>query len=138
MIRIAFIPGDPSLPADVIWGSFVTHSFLPKDVCGEATETQGQSSLHHSGSLCRHRRCVTRQRTAVKQVFKFQVYLLYMKTIYNQIWLTCGLLKLIEAGQSLKFLILQISKNEVEKRDDENNSFSKKKKKRERERETYK
>ena len=44
-----------------------------------------QSSLHHSGSLCRHRRWVTRQRTAVKQVFKFQVYLLYMKTIYNQI-----------------------------------------------------
>ena len=30
-----------SLPADVLWGSFVTHSFLPqtnpKDVCGEAT-----------------------------------------------------------------------------------------------------
>ena len=29
-----------SLPADVLWGSFVTHSFLPKrtpkDVCGEA------------------------------------------------------------------------------------------------------
>ena len=32
-----------SLPADVLWGSFVTHSFrmrdkrTPKDVCGEAT-----------------------------------------------------------------------------------------------------
>ena len=31
-----------SLPADVLWGSFVTHSFMrdkrsPKDVCGEAT-----------------------------------------------------------------------------------------------------
>ena len=26
----------PSLPADVLWGSFVTHSFLPH-VCGEAT-----------------------------------------------------------------------------------------------------
>ena len=43
-----------SLPADVLWGSFVTHSFLPhgerekwmrgewtpKDVCGEATATR--------------------------------------------------------------------------------------------------
>ena len=38
-----------SLPADVLWGSFVTHSFVgekwmrdkrtPKDVCGEATCT---------------------------------------------------------------------------------------------------
>ena len=31
-----------SLPADVFWGSFVTHSFLPhkrtKDVCGEASD----------------------------------------------------------------------------------------------------
>ena len=27
---------ESSLPADVLWGSFVTHSFLPKDVCGEA------------------------------------------------------------------------------------------------------
>ena len=25
-----------SLPADVRWGSVVTHSFLPTDVCGEA------------------------------------------------------------------------------------------------------
>ena len=25
-----------SLPADVLWGSFVTHSLTPKDVCGEA------------------------------------------------------------------------------------------------------
>ena len=37
-----------SLPADVLWGSFVTHSFLPhgqckrtpKDVCGEAIQQQ--------------------------------------------------------------------------------------------------
>ena len=41
-----------SLPADVLWGSFVTHSFLPvgekwmrdkrtrKDVCGEATKAE--------------------------------------------------------------------------------------------------
>ena len=41
--------GFRNLPADVLWGSFVTHSFLPvgekwmrdkrtpKDVCGEAT-----------------------------------------------------------------------------------------------------
>ena len=40
--------GNISLPADVLWGLFVTHSFLgekwmrdkqtPKDVCGEAME----------------------------------------------------------------------------------------------------
>ena len=37
--------GHSSLPADVLWGSFVTHSFLrdkrtPKDVCGEAKGTE--------------------------------------------------------------------------------------------------
>ena len=41
-----------SLPADVLWGSFVTHSFLkwmrdkrtPKDVCGEATRQLDKGS----------------------------------------------------------------------------------------------
>ena len=47
-----------SLPADVLWGSFVTHSFLvmekwmrdkgtPKDVCGKATtEVDSVGHMH--------------------------------------------------------------------------------------------
>ena len=38
-----------SLPADVLWGSFVTHSFLPhgtpKDVRGEAKLSQAATKL---------------------------------------------------------------------------------------------
>ena len=35
--RHSCLPRVPSLPADVLWGSFVTHSIIspPKDVCGE-------------------------------------------------------------------------------------------------------
>ena len=57
--RNQLAPGRPgvSLPADVLWGSFVTHSFLPrgekwmrdkrtlKDVCGEATPVSYKHSL---------------------------------------------------------------------------------------------
>ena len=49
LLQMLFCRLEDSLPADVLWGSFVTHSFLPvgekwmrdkrtlKDVCGEAT-----------------------------------------------------------------------------------------------------
>ena len=48
-----------SLPADVLWGSFVTHSFLPhmrdkrtpKDVCGEAISTAVNALSFTSGHL---------------------------------------------------------------------------------------
>ena len=58
-----------SLPADVLWGSFVTHSFLsvgekwmrdkrtPKDVCGEATTEHSTNKFsrlpkHYTAGRC--------------------------------------------------------------------------------------
>ena len=49
-----------SLPADVLWGSFVTHSFLPKrppkDVCGEATQgckTRFRGQFHEPAQIAK-------------------------------------------------------------------------------------
>ena len=56
------MPQDNSLPADVLWGSFVTHSFLPhggekrmrdkrtpKDVCGKANKITNNHRIPRFG-----------------------------------------------------------------------------------------
>ena len=55
MIRIR-INDDPSLPADVLWGSFVMRDKrTPKDVCGEAMMIQDHSDHDASKGTANHK-----------------------------------------------------------------------------------
>ena len=75
-------PGKPSLPADVLWGSFVTHSFLPHGRLLNTADIYVLDCLNKpvSGQLLCHDQPITRCDISVKAPTNY--FSLFQRNIY--------------------------------------------------------